>query len=328
MIKDFIVNISRQTTAVQQAGFGLVLVFDSTQEVPYAEYTSIADVAEDYAVTDTSYKIAAKLFSQNPAPASVAMYGTVCADETAMVAALTALQAEHDDWYGLCADDNATATVQAIAAYAASAGKMYAVTTQVLTDASAVTEDVVIGYHDNAEDFFAEGLLGYMLTVDIGSYTAKAKTVVGSVASDITVSELNTLHDDGGISYIESMGVLQTSEGFVASGEYLDVVLGEAWIKARMEEEYALLMVNSPKIPYSNAGIGLLVGVATKVLKAAANRGIVLVDEDEPQFTVTYIAREDVPANDIANRTYDYVKWEAVLAGAIHDGTISGTLTL
>ena len=42
---------------------------------------------------------------------------------------------------------------------------------------------------------------------------------------------------------------------------------------------------------------------------------------------VDYLDRSQVPANDVALRKYDYIRWTAMLQGAIHTGQISGVLT-
>jgi hypothetical protein len=123
------------------------------------------------------------------------------------------------------------------------------------------------------------------------------------------------------------MGVLQTTQAQTQSGEYVDVVLGALWIKLEMEAGLRNLALTTGKIPYSNAGIALLVGVAEKVLKEAAVNGIVLLDDSgNAVYTINYLKREQTTAQDRADRVYNNISWTASLAGAVEKAQISGTL--
>src|SRR5690606_14918516 len=64
-----------ETQPMTQAGFGMPLILATHAAVPYAEYTNIADVAEDYPETTAAYKIAARVLGQSPRPSRIAMVG-------------------------------------------------------------------------------------------------------------------------------------------------------------------------------------------------------------------------------------------------------------
>ncbi|HZK01327.1 MAG TPA: DUF3383 family protein [Anaerovoracaceae bacterium] len=330
-MKDFVVNITKQTTAISQQGFGLPLILGMDKEHEYTEYTSIDSVSEDFSETTKEYKIASKLFGQSPAPATIAIYSIDSDDlgeESTLVTALNELVDENNDWYFLTCTDNDEETVEALAEWTDAQMKAYFVTTQNLKLTEEMeNENTVVFYHDDKDDYVAEGLVAIGAVNDPGSITFKFKTVNGSKAAEISVTELTQLHKDGGNSYIRKMGVLQTTEGKTTSGEYIDVVMGVHWLQARMEEELMYLAVNNKKIPYSNEGIAMLIGVVTSVLQRGADRGIILKDEDgKAVYELDYLKREDVPANDVANRKYNHLKWTAKLEGAIHTSTISGTV--
>ena len=183
-------------------------------------------------------------------------------------------------------------------------------------------------YHDDANAYVAEGLASYLATAKVGGVTSKFKTINGVLEANLTTTQLQELHKNNGFTYIEKMGVLQTTDGKTTSGEYIDVVMGAFWIRFKMEEEFAYLSVNTPKIGFDNRGIGLMVGVCNAVLKRAAfEQDIILIDSDEKaQYNITYVTRENTSKNDIANRYYTGIKWTAKLAGAIHKAVINGTL--
>lgn len=90
-----------------------------------------------------------------------------------------------------------------------------------------------------------------------------------------------------------------------------------------MEERMQRLAMVEDKIPYTNLGIGMLVGVAELVLSEAVDMGII----EDGQYRVDYKRREEVDSNEVALRKYNYIVWTAMLQGAIHTGQISGILT-
>lgn len=75
MIKDVIVNITRQTSPLSTAGFGLPLILATDKNNEYTEYSELADVVADYATATSAYTMASRLFSQNPRPEKIAILG-------------------------------------------------------------------------------------------------------------------------------------------------------------------------------------------------------------------------------------------------------------
>lgn len=330
MKKDFVVNINKLTKAISQKGFGLPLILGTSKAVPYALYGGIDEVGKAFGAESEEYKIAARMFGQNPAPQEIAILGVLYDDSpTTLIEALNTLIDTDNDWYFLVCSENSNDVVQALSSWIDTQMKVYGVTTQDLSLPALIeSEQTFVMYHHDVNSYVAEGLISLAATNDPGSITFKFKTVNGVQASNIASTELAQLHEDGGFSYVRKMGVLQTSEGITTSGEYIDVVMGEHWIKSKMEEECMYLAINNKKIPYDNTGISMLAGVARDVLTRATNMGIVQRDDDTDKgvFTIDIVKREDVPKNDIANRVYNGCRWTASLAGAIHSGTISGIL--
>lgn len=331
-MKDFIVNITKLTKPISQQGFGLPLILATSKAHPYTVYNDISALAEDFPAETDAYRIASRIFGQNPAPAQVAVYGILYDDVTGtpedLVTALNTLVEVNNDWYFLTCTENADDVITALSGWVDTQLKMYFVTSQALTTPTALeSERTVVMYHNDAAAYVAEGLVATAATHRPGELTFKFKTVNGVSEADITATELNQLHTDGGFSYIRKMGVLQTTEGKTTSGEYIDVVMCGDFLKVRMEEEAAYLAVNTLKIPYDNQGISMLMSVVDSVLKQGVDQGIILQDDDgNGVYDITVIKREDVSQNDIASRTYNGVRWTAKLAGAIHSGIITGVL--
>jgi hypothetical protein len=321
--KDFNVNITRLTTAVAQKGFGTILILSNEKDQVLTICENISDVSAIFANTTKTYKLAEALFAQNVD--KVKIVGKLTAVPSELVNLLNATVVNDDSWFGLVCSDNATATISAISNWTSTQEKIYAVTSQskVITNSS---NNTIVGYHPT--QYMMESALAYMLVREIGSTDLDGKKIDGVTSSLITATEYAVFKTNHINVAVEKFGNIVIDGGNMAGGEKFDVMLGQYWIKARMEEDLAILKINSGKIPYTDDGIALLVDVATKRLKLATRQGIIATLGGVPQFEVTYLPITEVPTADKANRDYSYVKWEAVLAGAIRTGTIQGILKL
>lgn len=324
--KDFTVNITRLTAAVAQRGFGLILLLSNEEDSPYTLYSNddLGDIGATFGVESETYKIAEALFSQKVK--KIAILGKLTTAPADLVTALNTLIITQNNWFGLVCTLNTDAAIAALSTWIDTQEKVYAVTSRnkLITNAS---DQTMIAYHPT--EYIMEKSLAYMLVQEIGGTDLDGKAISGITSSLINATEYATFKTNNINVAVEKFGNVVIDGGDMAGGEKIDVILGEFWIKIRMEEDLAQLKLNSPKIPYTNAGVALLVDVASNRLKLAARQGIVAIDDAGiPEFTITYLPVEEVPAADRANRKYDYVRWEARLAGAIRTGTIFGTLTI
>lgn len=320
MILDFPVNIQRKTVGVSERGFGTILIFDNTQDLEF-RYITNEDI-KDFDTESKLYKMAIRLFMQKPQPQEVAIVGKL----GKAVEGLKLVLEENNDWFFLTCTDNSVEAIKAMSDLVAVNNKMFATTVNDYEDAKKLFKEVYdntfIMYHDDVDSYVAEGL-AVIMSYSIGGKTGKFKTIQGVKGANITLTQLNELHKNNIFSYVEKLGVLQTSEGTVMSGEYIDIVLGEYWIRFRMEESLQRLALINDKIPYTDFGIGMLVGAVEEVLSRAVKQTII----EEGQYKIDYTLRKDVPSNEVALRKYNYVKWTAMLQGAIHSAQISGILT-
>ncbi|EGS29762.1 hypothetical protein HMPREF9130_0401 [Peptoniphilus sp. oral taxon 375 str. F0436] len=320
MILDFPVNIQRKTVGLSERGFGTILIFDPGQDLNF-KYLSPEDV-KGLDTESKAYKLASRLFMQKPQPQEVAIVGKA----GDAVEGFKKVLEENRDFFFLTCTDNTVETIKGLSKLCQVNSKLYGVTVNKYEDAEKLFEEVddntFVVYHDDPEAYAAEAL-AVIMSYKIGGKTAKFKTIQGVKEAKVTRTQLKALHDHNIFSYIEKLGVLQTTEGKVLSGEYIDVVLGEYWIRFRLEEALQRLALVEDKIPYTDRGIGMLVGETEKVLSRAVDQGIV----ESGQYKIDYKLRADVPSNEVALRKYNYVVWTAMLQGAIHTGQISGILT-
>ena len=315
---DFPVNIQRKTVAVSERGFGTILILDNKKDIDF-KYVDAEDLKGlDGAVLN----IANRLFMQKPQPQKVAIFGKAGAIDAAFNAALEA----NNDFFFVVSTDNTTESIKKLAELVQVHNKIYGVTVNSIADTKKLYElkndNTFIMYHDDPKAYAAEAMT-VIMSYKVGGKTAKFKTIQGVRSAKISTTELSELHEHKMFTYVEKLGVLQTTEGKVLSGEYIDIVLGEYWIRFKMEEALQRLALVNDKIPYTNTGIGMIVGACEAILNRAVEQGIV----EKGQYKVDYKLREDVPSNDVALRKYDYVMWTAMLQGAIHTGQISGILT-
>lgn len=329
MIRDFRVNIRNLTGGVNEQGFGLVLIFDRTKDIPYTLFNSLKQLTDtplSLTVDDKAYKIAEKLMLQNPRLAQIAIYGKEGGDTTALD---ELVDAGNGDFFSIVATENTTEKVEALGKWATINDKIYYTTLQDLTAfATLDIKNLVAGYHETETDLLAEGLAAIMAVNEPGSIIPKFKTVEGSKPSNIGLTELTKLHEENGFSYKRNLGINYVTGSKTMNGEYLDIVLGGYFIKFRIEEALFSLATRTGKIGYDDEGISSMVAEVRTVLNLAAQMGIILIENETPVYDIEVLSRRDVPRNDVANRVYNGIKVTATVAGAIESGEINIDLVI
>ena len=129
----------------------------------------------------------------------------------------------------------------------------------------------------------------------------------------------NYYYDVGSSLYI-------TGEGKVAANEWIDIVRGRDALAADIQTAVINALTDSAvsKIPYTDAGIQVIAGVTLKALRLYEKEPGLLV---KLSSEVNVPKAEDVSDTDKQNRVFDDMTWSAKLQGAIHSGTINGTVT-
>ena len=166
--------------------------------------------------------------------------------------------------------------------------------------------------------------VGRMFPLDPGSATYAFKQLSGVGADDWTATERTLIEGSTikGNHYATEAGIGITRPGKSFGGEWIDVVFGLAWLQARLEERLFSLLVNNPKIPYTDEGVALVVAEIEAQLQEAQDRGVLA-----PGWAVTAGAVADADDADKAARILRDVEFTATLAGAIHTINVVGTVT-
>jgi hypothetical protein len=253
------------------------------------------------------------------------------------VGSLQAAQQQDDGWYAVSAYERTDAEILLIAAWVQTQRKIYGVSSNGSDIITSATDDLAsdlkaasydrtfLIYSADTAAYPEGGLLGKCLPLEPGSITWKFKNLSSITADDLTDTEkgyalaknCNTYTTVGGQAIIE--------EGFMSGDEFIDVIRGIDWVYARMTENIYQAFITENKIPYTDNGVSVIVNRIQQILDQAVTRSI-FTNDPAPTIDAPLVA--DVPVNDRANRTLPDVKWEAVLAGAIHKVIIRGTVTV
>ena len=340
MIKDIQITITRETMPLSQAGFGMPLILGTSKDQEYKEYTELDQVKDDFQTEDPEYKFANAILRQYRRPPKIAIRSIDHDKETdpasELVDELNELVEKNDDWYFLLCTRQDNDAIDELSDWTAAYNKLYFAVTDdadIKTDTPGdlgdlESETTALIWHEEDETL-AAGWVGRCAPEDPGSITWKFKTIDGASPADVGVTEINNLHDNNANTYVRKLGVNSTSEGLTTAGEYIDVIRGQHWVEARLSERIHRLLFNSPKVPYDNRGIAMVVSEVQAVMQAATDQGIIARDDDgNGMWEVTAPDREDIDPNDIANRVLPDVDFSFVASGAVHKVRIYGKITL
>lgn len=347
-LKDIVtVNITRETTSVAVAAFNVPMILSTfatskttTTFTRARVYGSLAELTDDgWASTDAVYKMANAIFMQNPTVNKIVV-GRADSGDADVAASLNAIMSEDNSWYGLLVDQAMASDYDDIAAWVEANKKIFIFwTTDANTpDGTKATDPASVlktaGYDRSAvifhtapstgNDYPDAAWMGEGFPYDPGTSTWAYKTLKGVAADNITPAKETALQNKNCNYYSEVGGVNITQEGKVASGEWIDIIIGTDWIEARLRENVFSALVNNRKIPYDDTGITLIEGLVKGVLNQAAAAGILQADS----IVVTVPRYADIPQSDKLARNLPDVKFTALYQGAIHRTTINGTISV
>jgi hypothetical protein len=116
-----------------------------------------------------------------------------------------------------------------------------------------------------------------------------------------------------------------TFEGKMFDGNFIDVQRTIDALTARIQEDFFTLLVNLPKLPYTDASVTTVKGEIRGAIRDFQATGA-LDPETEPTVTAPLVA--DVSTADRNNRLLPDINFSARLGGAMHKFVINGVLTV
>lgn len=174
----------------------------------------------------------------------------------------------------------------------------------------------------------AAALVGETAGRTVGSFTYKFKTLKGITPEIYTDSELEAIHNAGGIAYVTRAGDDITTEGFATDGTYIDETDSLDYVIQNIEYRIQKTLNTTAKVAYDDRGIALIEAAVKTALQEAGVNGIIAQLEDGSyDYTVSFGARSATTEADRASRVYKYGTFRFSLAGAIHNVEVTGVVT-
>jgi hypothetical protein len=338
---DYIVNVNGleakyttdATPTVAEITAGLKAAIDAlAQPVTTTDNTTDLDIESNAIADQFRFTVAERqiLIQTNETPD-----GT----PNGIAADIAAVQAVNDDWYSIHLTTLSKAVIKAAAAYIETQIKLMVTSSadDAIYDSGSSTDvaaelqtagyaRTALLYHPKAlEQFPGAGWAGVGLPKDPGSITWKFKTIAGVDYTVLTADEESAIKNKDCNSYVRISGISMTQEGVTSSGEFIDIVRGLDFMRARLQEYIFARLANLDKVPYTDKGVSVIEAEVRAVLDLCVGQEILA---ESPEYTVTVPLVADVSFTDKANRLLPDVKFSATLAGAIHATEVDGTVSV
>ncbi len=250
---------------------------------------------------------------------------------------------QNDTWYGLTICSQVADDIEQVAAYIEAELKIFggdsndaAILTSSTSDVASILKGLAYKrtfsmYAGTPNDARAAAWLGGQLPQVPGSSNWKFKTLVGVSPDNLTANQIQTCIGIPGTPgkncniYQTVGGVNITQEGFMAGGQFIDLTVGIDWLTSEIQTNTYSQLVNSPKIPYTEAGIAVIENGIWQALRQGVTNGLI---DGASAITVTAPAIGDISANNKALRVLTGVKFTCRLAGALNFIQINGVVTV
>lgn len=189
-------------------------------------------------------------------------------------------------------------------------------------------------YHELADSEYLEaGVMARCFAIEPGGETWANKVLSGLTADNLTETEYLAITNKNGNTFETSRNKSITQNGKVAGDEWIDVIRFRDWLQEEITVNVFNLLINSNKVPYTDAGIALIENQIRQALLLGQRRGGIApteYDEDNNEnlgFSIEMPLAANISANTKAQRLLEDVKFTARLAGAIHVVEIAGSFT-
>lgn len=204
------------------------------------------------------------------------------------VEALEAVEAENDTWYALVAETQVNADQEALSDAIQAREKIYGISS---ADTVAPTTGVTdIGYELNAKnnnrtfgvylptastEFPEAAWIGSQLAVTPGANDWDFKRASGVTRAALTNTQITNLKNKNWNYYTRKAGVDIFQNGDMFGGAYIDTTIGKDWLKARIQEGVYFRLINTLKIPYTDAGFLMIENELRSVMSQAQTNGLI-----------------------------------------------------
>lgn len=253
--------------------------------------------------------------------------------------ALAAVAQANNSWFFMSGQSQADADILKFAAFAQANDKMYfgevpvsTVGAETVTNIAAQLRDLqydntqtITVDDDNLGEYASGALIGSMAATNPGTSVWFGKTLVGASADNFTGVQENNIQTNNSNYYPLVAGVGFYTDGSQASGEFGDTIRFSLWLKARIAESlFGLLKRQSDlglKVPHNETGYAMVrQAIFSDVISVGIARGAIsTAAEGAYDPIIRTPERNEIPANDRANRILPDVVVDLVFSGAIQD---------
>ena len=357
------VTITRQTSPVEIPSFDIILIagVNWTFGGRYKLYSTsdLAAIAADLTLgtADPEYLAASAIASQNPRPAFIAG-GRKDGGDADYGVTLAAVALENSEFYGVIGATRVVSEQEEITDWT-QANKRYAMFASAGTDIGGGVMDIIdeadgvddssIAYYlknntiDRASafyhllatsDYLDAGAMGALLIKRPGTYTAMFKQVSGSSVDTLTPTQQANLFAKFGNSYelVAARNMIQ--EGWVGTGEFMDLIVWIDWLEAQVQTNLFALLSNQDKIPFTDPGILTIENNLRQTLQVEQDVGAITphnFDDNNVRtggFDVRVPAASSILLADKTARILKNVEFDAYYETPIHRVWIDGVVRL
>lgn len=278
---------------------------------------------------------------------SVAKLNTTANVSDSLGTALDKIEKYNDEFYFVTADDRTTNGVEALAKEVEARKKIYftAISDPDSLNGTNITGATDVGaylashkfsrtavlWHQTAPDDFPElAYVAYGAPYDAGSISWGNALLTGQDYSRQPSNKrpLNTAQKSAlearNVNYIDFEGGQNVvRHGKVVSGEWIDIIRGVDWLQSELTADLRDLLINQKggKVTYDETGITRVRQVIETTLQRAVNRRFLETFKvDMPRYL-------DVSIADKRARLLKDVKFTGILAGAINDVNLQGSVS-
>lgn len=240
---------------------------------------------------------------------------------------LDAIAQNNNDWFGYSHSFGSTDDMVTASAWVA-ANKKYgfflirAIENPNLNTSFSSVWYTPLGYTGPAQ-WLQVAVASALLAQIPGSYTAALQPLQLVTPTQLTSTQEGDLRTQKTNQYSNVSGSPITWDGVTQSIGFIDTYIGVIYLEARISEDVFAQMAAVSKIPYTNAGVALIVQAVQARLDQSVVEGY-LTDDPAPVTTAPLV--QDISAVDKSNRLLPNVEFVAVTAGAIHTVQINGVV--
>lgn len=204
------------------------------------------------------------------------------------VEALEAVDVENTTWYLLVSETQVAADQEALSDAVAAREKIYGISSADAVAPTTGTTDIgaILNAKSAARTFgvylptaateFPEAAwAGSQLAVTPGSNDWDFKRAVGVTVSKLSSTQITNLKNKSWNYYHAKGGVNIFQNGDMFDKKPIDIQIGKDWLKARLQEGIYFRLINSLKIPMTQAGLVIVENEIRAVLSLAESNGLI-----------------------------------------------------